>query len=195
MPAVDRRELCGSELDAARHAAHRRLHDVLPDRQPGRGDGRESGPGSPGLRLGRCASSACAAGCARVRRLAQAFARPYDVLLRGMATEAQGVWAERAWLFIALCRQLEIDAGLITYTQAARSSRRCRDMASTSTLTRPLYGLRRGPKSPVVWICAALIDDKAYLFDARLGLEIPDRTGRGWRRSKTPCPTRPFSSG
>ncbi len=50
--------------------------------------------------------------------LPQAYARPYDVLVRGMATEAQGHWAERAWLFIALCRQLEIDAGLITYSRS-----------------------------------------------------------------------------
>ena len=32
---------------------------------------------------------------------------------------------------------------------------------------------------PIVWICAALIDDKAYLFDARLGLEIPGPDGKG----------------
>ena len=30
-----------------------------------------------------------------------------------------------------------------------------------------------------MWICAALIDDKAYLFDARLGLEIPGPDGTG----------------
>ena len=35
-----------------------------------------------------------------VGRLPQVFARPYDVLLRGMATEAEGYWAERAWLFM-----------------------------------------------------------------------------------------------
>ena len=32
---------------------------------------------------------------------------------------------------------------------------------------------------PIVWICTALIDDKAYLFDARLGLEIPGPGGEG----------------
>ncbi len=57
------------------------------------------------------------AGSLRAGRLPHAYARPYDVLLRGMATEAEGFWAERAWLFIALCRQLGIDAGLITYTK------------------------------------------------------------------------------
>src|SRR5262249_8393602 len=51
-------------------------------------------------------------------RMGPPFARPYDVLVRGMATETEGTaWAERAWLFMALCRQLDIDAGLITYTK------------------------------------------------------------------------------
>ena len=31
----------------------------------------------------------------------------------------------------------------------------------------------------IIWICAALIDDKAYLFDARLGLPIPGPGGEG----------------
>ncbi len=51
-------------------------------------------------------------------RLPHVFARPYDVLLRGMATEAEGFWAERAWLFMVLCRQIGIDTGLITYTKS-----------------------------------------------------------------------------
>ena len=42
---------------------------------------------------------------------------------RGMATEAEGFWAERAWLFMALCRQLEIDTGLITYTKSSSLER------------------------------------------------------------------------
>ena len=29
---------------------------------------------------------------------------------RGMATESEGFWAERSWLFMALCRQLGVDA-------------------------------------------------------------------------------------
>ena len=49
--------------------------------------------------------------------LPQAFARPYDVLLRGMATEAQGVWAERAWLFIALCRSIKVPARTVWVPQ------------------------------------------------------------------------------
>ena len=38
---------------------------------------------------------------------------------------------------------------------------------------------RLSQKPRVVWICAALIDDKAYLFDARLGLEVPGPGGQG----------------
>ncbi len=103
-------------------------------------------------------------------RLPHVYARPYDVLLRGMATEADGLWAERAWLFMVLCRQLDIDTGLITYSRS-----------NTLSSVVPKYGvdIENGPKAPIVWICAALIDDKAYLFDARLGLEIPGPDGKG----------------
>ena len=103
-------------------------------------------------------------------RLPHVYARPYDILLRGMGTEANGIWAERAWLFMVLCRQIGIDTGLITYSKS-------------NTLNRvvPKYGadLDRGPRSPIVWICTALIDNNAYLFDARLGLEIPGPDGKG----------------
>ena len=111
--------------------------------------------------------------------LPQAYARPYDVLVRGMATEAQGVWAERAWLFIALCRQLEIDAGLITYSRSRSLEPRFPRYGLEFELEAGLRGMRFGPKPPMVWICAAIIDNKAYLFDARLGLEIPGPDGTG----------------
>jgi hypothetical protein len=111
--------------------------------------------------------------------LPQAFARPYDVLVRGMATEAQGVWAERAWLFMSLCRQIGIDTGLITYTRSSTLELPVPRYGVSMDLDANLFGLRRGPKAPVVWICAALIDDKAYLFDARLGLEVPGPDGTG----------------
>jgi hypothetical protein len=88
------------------------------------------------------------------RGLAQAQARPYDVMLRGMATEGPGDWSERGWLFVALCRQLGIDAGLLTYTP-------------------------RRQKEPVPWVCAILVGDKAYLFDTRIGLAIPGPGGDG----------------
>jgi hypothetical protein len=109
----------------------------------------------------------------------QAFARPYDVLVRGMATEAQGIWAERAWLFMALCRQIDIDVGLISYTRSSTLEPRVARHGVSMDADAPLYGLRRGPKTPIVWICAAIIGDQAYLFDARLGLEIPGPDGTG----------------
>jgi hypothetical protein len=105
-------------------------------------------------------------------RLPHVFARPYDVLLRGMATEAEGVWAERAWLFMALCRQIDIDTGLITYTKSDTLELRVPRYDSTD-------GSVRRRKVPIVWICTALIDDKPYLFDARLGHEIPGPDGTG----------------
>jgi hypothetical protein len=96
--------------------------------------------------------------------LPQAKARPFDVLLRGMATE-DGVWAERTWLFMSLCRQLNIDTGLLLYNPR-----------SLGLLADPESARNRGP---VVWVCAALIDGKPYLFDARLGLPIPKADGKG----------------
>jgi hypothetical protein len=111
--------------------------------------------------------------------LPQAYGRPYDVLLRGMATEAQGVWAERAWLFLALCRQLEIDAGLVTYSRSRTLEPRVPRYGLQFELDAALRGIHFGPKPPIVWICAVIIDDKAYLFDARLGLEVPGKDGTG----------------
>jgi len=86
--------------------------------------------------------------------LGQAYARPFDVLLRGMATEADMGWSERGWLFLSLCRQLGLDGALLTYTP-------------------------RGQKDPVVWCTAILIDKTPYLFDARIGLPVPDAKGNG----------------
>jgi hypothetical protein len=93
----------------------------------------------------------------------QAQARPYDVLLRGMATE-QGSWAERSWLFMALCRPLDIDVGLIHIVPRSRGL------------------MLQDPESAeqeAVWACGALIDGKVYLFDARLGVAIPGPGGHG----------------
>jgi tetratricopeptide (TPR) repeat protein len=119
------------------------------------------------------------AGSLRAGQLPQAFARPYDVLLRGMATEADGYWAERAWLFMALCRQLGIDTGLVSYSKSNTLVYQVPRYGSNTEAEAMVMGLRRPPRSPVVWICAALIDDKAYLFDARYGLEIRGSGGSG----------------
>lgn len=88
--------------------------------------------------------------------LPQAPARPFDVLLRGMATEQGGEWAERAWVFMALCRQLQVDVGLVRYKPPAAKQNQA-----------------------AVWVCAAVIGDKAYLFDTRIGEPIPGPDGSG----------------
>jgi len=119
------------------------------------------------------------AGSLHAGQLPQAFARPYDILLRGMATEADGYWAERAWLFMALCRQLGIDTGLVAYSKSTTLSYQVPRYGSNFETEASVLGMRMPPRSPIVWICAALIDDKAYLFDARVGLEIPGPGGSG----------------
>lgn len=92
----------------------------------------------------------------------QAQARPADVLLRGMATE-NGNWSERGWLFMSLCRQINVDAGILTFTP-----RRAMAMNAANTAA-PL----------VSWIMAVVVDDKPYLFDQRTGLEVPNLDGTG----------------
>ncbi|WZO98218.1 hypothetical protein EP7_005275 [Isosphaeraceae bacterium EP7] len=88
--------------------------------------------------------------------LPQAQARPYDVLMRGMATEGDGFWSERAWLFMVLCRQLGVDVGLLSYTPRGMSE-----------------------AESIPWACGAVIGDKVYLFDQRRGLEVPGPDGKG----------------
>jgi hypothetical protein len=105
-------------------------------------------------------------------RLGPAFARPYDVLVRGMATESEGIgWSERAWLFLSLCRQLDIDAGLITYTKG--------NAVDVMLPQKDETVQRRAQRPRIVWICGVLIEGQIYLFDARLGLEVPGPGGRG----------------
>ena len=94
----------------------------------------------------------------------QAQARPADVLFRGMATES-GYWSERGWLFMSLCRQIGVDVGILTF------SPRRPTMGAAATEAQPA--------AAVSWITAAIVDDKPYLFDPRIGLEIPDLEGTG----------------
>lgn len=120
------------------------------------------------------------AGSLGSRQLPQVIARPYDLLLRGMATESEGYWAERGWLFMALCRQLGIDVGLITYTKGNVVEPRIarpdpQGQRADTGLLRP----SRPSRAAIPWICAALMDGKAYLFDARVGLPVPGPDGKG----------------
>lgn len=91
----------------------------------------------------------------------QAQVRPADVLMRGMATES-GAWSERGWLFMSLCRQINVDVGILTFSPR-------RSMTLTGATNQ---------KVPIVpWILAAIVDDKPYLFDPRIGLEVPSLDG------------------
>lgn len=93
----------------------------------------------------------------------QAEVRPADVLVRGMATEGGSRWSERGWLFMALCRQIGIDVGILTYTPRA-------SMMATA---------KSGARPAVSWACAAIVDGKAYLFEQRIGMAIPGPDGTG----------------
>ena len=95
--------------------------------------------------------------------LRQAQARPADVLFRGMATESNGEWSERGWLFMSLCRQIGVDVGLLTIAPR-------RSMMSLPT---------DRPSAQLAWICAAIVDHKPYLFDQRIGMEVPGPDGKG----------------
>jgi hypothetical protein len=112
------------------------------------------------------------AGTLGSRQLPHAMARPYDVLLRGLATESEGYWAERSWLFISLCRQLGIDVGLLTYTKGNVVEPRLAQPGVEGGTSGNLLGGARPNRAAIPWLCAALIDDKAYLFDARIGWPI-----------------------
>jgi hypothetical protein len=117
------------------------------------------------------------AGALGSRQLPQVVARPYDVLLRGLATESEGFWAERSWLFIVLCRQLGIDVGLLTYSKGNVVEPRVREPERTEGGR--LLDVNKGAKPVIIWVCAALIDGHAYLFDARVGLPVPGPDGKG----------------
>jgi hypothetical protein len=95
-----------------------------------------------------------------------------------MATENEGDgWSERSWLFLSLCRQLGLDAGLIAYQPAHRGP----------TLAHKNQGGLLGAglpaledeKTPAIFACGVLIDGRVYLFDARIGLPIPGPGGHG----------------
>lgn len=109
----------------------------------------------------------------------QVQARPFDLLLRGMGTESQGYWAERAWMFMAFCRQLGVDAALLTYTKGNVVEPRIPEaVGGGGAMSRALGGAGTD-RPPIIWVCAALIGDEAYLFDARVGLPIPGPGGEG----------------
>jgi hypothetical protein len=119
------------------------------------------------------------AGSLGSQEVPQVYARPYDLLLRGMGTESEGFWAERAWTFMALCRQLGVDVGLLTYVKGNVVEPYIPSAAGGPAEELGMLGAARSNKLAVVWICAALIEGQAYLFDARVGLPVPGPGGEG----------------
>lgn len=103
----------------------------------------------------------------------QAQARPYDVLLRGMATETGGLWAERTWLFLALCRQAQLDAALLEVVVPVKPPM---EQFQSSIFPSP----HLEPTAPTVRVfCSGVrVGDSVYLFDARLGQPILTADGR-----------------
>ncbi len=87
-----------------------------------------------------------------------------------MATEVPGtIWAERAWVFMSLCRQIGIDVGLIVHPVVKRGP------APPPNLAAPADA----EPDTAVWVTGAAIGDQLYLFDARIGMEIPGSGGQG----------------
>ena len=111
--------------------------------------------------------------------LRQSYARPYDVLMRGIATEADGYWAERSWVFMSLCRQIGLDSGLIAYKKGNRVESPARKVGFNPDPIAKLLGVQASNMQPIIWICGVLIDGKIYLFDARVGMPIPGPGGKG----------------
>jgi hypothetical protein len=98
-------------------------------------------------------------------------ARPHDVVVRGMATDIEGGWAERSWLFLSLCRQARLDAAylalILPRTVLSRGTQGpLVDRAGLQRVLRPANDL------DISFACGVAIDGQVYLFDARLGTPI-----------------------
>ena len=112
--------------------------------------------------------------------VSQAQARPFDVMLRGMATEDGNGWSERGWLFMTLCRQIGLDAGLIVYSPPARMPGPMPPGRSLGPDSAPRALAAIAPRrEPKPWAVAVLIGGKAYMFDPAIGLPIPTADGKG----------------
>ncbi|HEY3395394.1 MAG TPA: hypothetical protein VGK58_22020 [Lacipirellulaceae bacterium] len=84
--------------------------------------------------------------------------RPWKVLLYGRGTAEQ-----RAWVFVLLCRQLELDVVML----------------ATKPPAPPADASAAGQGEPQFWLPALVLGDELHLFDTRLGLPIPAAGGQG----------------
>jgi hypothetical protein len=119
--------------------------------------------------------------------LPQAAARPYDVLLRALATEDR-TWVERSWVFLALCRQIGLGAALLPFEKAPTPEAiAAAAVAAPAPIDPNAAAPTPAPAAPpapprgdtMIWAVAVLIDGKPYLFDARIGLPVPGPGGQG----------------
>ena len=90
---------------------------------------------------------------------------PWEVLLLG-----QGTATERAWVFVLLARQQNIDAVLLALPDSKDPD------AKKSDAKKP--GAKKpGDRQPPVWAVGVLIEKQLYVFDPTLGLPIPAPDG------------------
>ena len=111
----------------------------------------------------------------------QAQARPYDVMLRGMGTEDGTGWSERSWLFMVLCRQVGLDAGLIVLVPARTTAGPipAARAGGLNTFGWTLAAAAPQAREPRPWAVAVLVGGKPYMFDPAIGLPIPSPDGKG----------------
>ena len=80
---------------------------------------------------------------------------------------------------MALCRQLGVDVGLVTYTKGNVVEPFIPRAVEGAAENLTSLAAAKADRPPVIWVCAALIDGQAYLFDARVGMPIPGPGGEG----------------
>jgi hypothetical protein len=96
---------------------------------------------------------------------------PWETLLYG-----NGTAADRAWVFILLCRQVGIDAAILGLEKEVGADAEARPKSDAGAKAKgakqqTLPGL--APQAPRPWCVAVLLEGNAYLFDPLLGLPIP----------------------
>ena len=116
-----------------------------------------------------------------VRNIQLEFSHPRQIpqFPRETLFFGRGTAADRAWVFILLCRQAGIDAAILGLEDKGAGGKPAAKAESPSkekgVQPQSLPGL--APEGPRPWCVAALIEGNAYLFDPLLGLPIPAPDG------------------
>ena len=97
---------------------------------------------------------------------------PWEVLLFG-----RGTAVERAWVYVLLLRQLDIDAAVLAVENGGPDSPGLvpNPQSPIPSVAAGSEGARQSGLRP--WCVGVLIDGKVYLFDPLLGLPIPGPHG------------------